>query len=102
MPGGPDAAFAIRLLPRTFRCHAAPTWLVTDKDPVLRSRLVNALLARHGTRRRYGAVGRRGSIALIERLWRSIKGKYVRHLFLFRSLRSIEADVKRWVRWHNG
>jgi transposase-like protein len=43
--GGQDAAFAVRLLRRALRYHDAPTWLVTDKDPVLRSRLVNALLS---------------------------------------------------------
>jgi hypothetical protein len=71
---------------------------VTDKDPVLHSRLPNAFLASRGTRRRYGAVGRHGSIAIIERLWRSMKQEYVGHLFLLRPLRAIEARARRWVR----
>jgi transposase InsO family protein len=68
---------------------------------VLQSRLVTAPLRRHGIRRRFGAVGRRGSIALIERLWRTAKTEYVRHLFLFASAATIERHVRRWVRWYN-
>ena len=49
--------------------------------------------------RRYGAVGRKGSIALIERTWRSMKQEYVRHLLLHRSIRALEARLRRW---HNG
>ncbi len=47
--------------------HGSPTWLVSDKDHALRNKLVNALLTRLGIRRRYGAVGKEGSICLIER-----------------------------------
>ena len=65
--GGPSARFATRLLQRAFARYAAPTWLVTDQDTALRNAVVNGLLRNHGTRRRYGAVGRKGSIAIIER-----------------------------------
>jgi putative transposase len=99
--GGPGAAFAVRLLRRALRCHAAPTWLVSDKDTALRNQLVNTLLLRHGIRRRYGAVGKKGSIAIIERLWRSMKQEYVRHLFLYRTVRAIDVRAHRWARWYN-
>jgi transposase InsO family protein len=65
--GAPSSAFAVRLLRRAMRRNGTPGWLVTDKDPVLRAGLVQRLLTTHGILRRYGAVGRRGSIALIER-----------------------------------
>ena len=47
-------------------------------------------------------IGRKGSIALIERTWRSMKQEYVRHLFLHRSIRALEMKLKTWQRWHNG
>lgn len=52
--------------------------------------------------RRYGAVGRRGSIALIERIRRSMKEEYVRRVFLHRPVRQIDRTLARWARWHNG
>ena len=62
---------------------------------------MNRLLRQHGTRRRYGAVGRKGSIAIIERLWRSMKQEYVRRLFLYRSLAALDRRLRRWARWFN-
>ena len=100
--GAPSSAFAVRLLRAANRRHGTPRWLITDKDPVLRGGLVQRFLTRHGVLRRYGAVGRRGSIALIERTWRTLKSEYVRHLFLHRSIRALETRLRRWARWHNG
>ncbi len=100
--GGPSSAFAVRLLREAIRRNGTPRWLVTDKDPVLRGGLVQRLLTHHGILRRYGAIGRRGSIALIERTWRSLKSEYVRHLFLHRSIRALETRLRRWKAWHNG
>jgi putative transposase len=99
--GAPNAQFGARLLRRAIRRYGEPMWLVSDKDPALRSRLLNAVLRRHGIRRRYGAVGRKGSIAVIERMWRSMKQEYVRHLFLYRSTGTIDMRVRRWASWFN-
>ncbi len=100
--GGPNSAFAVRLLRRAMRRNGTPRWLVTDKDPVLRGVSLQQLLTGHGIFRRYGAVGRRGNIALIERTWRSMKQEYVRHLFLHRLIRALEVRLRRRARWHNG
>ncbi len=99
--GEPNSRFAARLLRHAIAHHGAPTWLVSDKDRAFRSKLVNALLRRHGICRRYGAVGKKGSIAIIERLWRSMKQEYVRHVFLYRSTAAIDKRLRRWARWHN-
>jgi putative transposase len=99
--GAPSATFAARLLRYAIGRHGAPTWLVSDKDRALRNKLVNGLLRRHGIRRRYGAVGKKGSISVIERFWRSMKQEYVRHLFLYRSATAIETRLRRYAAWFN-
>ncbi len=99
--GGPIRAFAVRLLREPVRQDGVPRRLVTDKDPVLRGGLVQQLLTSHGILRRDGAVGRRGSIALIERSWRSMKQEYVRLLFLHRPICALETRLRRWARWRN-
>ncbi len=97
----PNAAFVCQLLRRATSRHGSPTWLVTDKDPVLRSKRVNALLRKHGTRRRYGRVGKKGSISIIERFWRSLKQEYVRHLFLYRSTTWLDGKLASYATWFN-
>jgi len=52
--------------------------------------------------RRYGAVSRRGSIALIVRTRRSLETEYVRHLFLHPWIRALAARLRTWQRCHNG
>jgi putative transposase len=99
--GEPDGRFAARLLRHAVARHGTPTWLVSDKDRALRNKLVNGLLRRHGVRRRYGAVGRQGSIAIVERFWRSAKQEYVNGLFLYRPKAAIERLVQRYARWFN-
>lgn len=97
----PNARLGVRLLRMAIQRYGRPTWLVSDQDPAIRNKLVNRLLRRHGIRRRYGAVGKKGSIGVIERLWRSMKHEYVRHLFLYRPMGALESRLRRWCRWHN-
>jgi putative transposase len=100
--GEPTSRFAVRLLRRAMTRYGSPTWLVTDKDRAFRNKLVSALLRRHGIGRRHGAVGRKGSIAIIERTWRNMKQEYVRRLFPCRRKAALEKRLNRWRRWHHG
>jgi len=99
--GEPNSHFAAGPLREAITRYGSPTRLVSDKDRALRNRLINTLLRRFGIRRRYGAVGRKGSIAIIERFWRSMKHEYVRHLFLYRSAAAIETRLRRYAAWFN-
>jgi len=57
---------------------------VTDKGACFTAETFQAAVARHGMKARFGAVGRHGSIALIERLWLGLKD--LLHLRLDRCL----------------
>jgi len=57
---------------------------VTDKGACFTAESFQAAVARHGLKARFGAVGRHGSIALIERLWLGLKD--LLHLRLDRCL----------------
>lgn len=99
--GEPSSRFAARLLRSAISKCGSPTWLVSDKDRAFRNKLVNGLLRRHGIRRRYGAVCKKGSTGIIERFWRSMKNEYARHLFLYRSDKAIETRLERYRSWFN-
>src|SRR5262245_52748052 len=101
-PRQPSASFAVRLLRVAVReSGAAPTWVVTDRGRQFTSRAFARAVSRSGARRRFGAVGRKGSIAVIERFWRSMKGEYARGLLLCRPLRSIERRLGAYAGWFN-
>jgi transposase InsO family protein len=46
---------------------------VSDRGACFTGRVFRRALERLGVRQRFGAVGKKGSIALIERLWRTLK-----------------------------
>lgn len=97
----PTAAFAVRLLREALPAAGVPGYVVTDKGRQFTSRAFSHALARRGIGRRLGAIGQSGSIALLERFWRSLKQEYARDLFLYRPLRRIEADLARYAEWFN-
>jgi transposase InsO family protein len=69
-PSGQDIA---RLLRRAAERFGAPRHSVSDQGAQFTSRVFQRTLARLGIQHRYGAIGMTGSIALIERFFRTVK-----------------------------
>jgi putative transposase len=97
----PTASFAVRLLREAVARYGVPRWVVTDHGRQFTSASFTRALRQRGIRRRYGAVGRTGSLALIERFWRSMKEEYARGLVLYGSLPSIETSLRTYAAWFN-
>ena len=55
------------------RRHGRPAHFVSDRARCFRGQVFRRKLRRLGVKQRFGAVGKKGSIALIERLWRTLK-----------------------------
>ena len=56
---------------------------------------------RRGIRLRYGAVGKHGSIALIERFFRTLKNECTRRILIpFRRDR-MQVELRLFMRWYN-
>lgn len=72
--GEPSAHDMTHLVEATFRRQGRPLHLVTDRGSQFTAQVFRETLAVLGVRHRFGAIGRSGSIALIERFWRSLKG----------------------------
>jgi putative transposase len=70
----PFSADIARFVSRTARCHGRPVHFVSDRARCFTAQLFRGRLRRLGVKQRFGAVGKKGSIALIERLWRTLKG----------------------------
>ena len=69
----PSAREMARLVSMTARRFGKPAHFVSDKGNCFRGGAFRRVLGRLGARPRFGAIGRKGSIALIERLWRTLK-----------------------------
>ncbi len=69
----PPAYEVARLFTFAARTHGRPRHFVTDQGTQFKARRFQRMLRALGVRQRFGAVGKTGSIAIIERFWRSLK-----------------------------
>jgi transposase InsO family protein len=62
-----------RFVSRTAKRHGRPAHFISDRARCFTGEIFRQKLLLLGVKQRFGAVGKKGSIALIERLWRTLK-----------------------------
>jgi putative transposase len=70
----PSASEVLAVLDRAVCRHGPPRHFVSDRGAQFTSAAFRGRLAAHAVRQRFGAVGQYGSIAIVERFWRTLKG----------------------------
>ncbi len=83
---GPNAGWVVEALEDAFVRHGAPEHLIADQEGVFVSEAFAELLVRWNVKQRFGAVGRHGSIAVAERVIRTLKHEWLRHVPVIRGL----------------
>jgi len=61
----------------------------------------HAWCSRHGVKPRFGAVGRYGSIAVLERFMRTLKAEGLRRILVPLGLPEMRLETSAFVRWYN-
>jgi putative transposase len=86
-------------------CRAAGDWpghIVTDHGPQFTAEAFGAWCRRHGIQHRFGAIGKYGSLAVIERFIRSLKRECTRLLFVVPLARTPFArELDHYIAWYN-
>jgi transposase InsO family protein len=70
----PSAARVTRLFDRAAQRFGRPKHFISDQGVQFTSELFQQVLSCLRVRQRFGAIGQKGSIAILERFWRTIKG----------------------------
>ena len=86
----------------TRQVGTVPRYLVSDKEKVFVSRRYRRWCRRRGIRLRYGAVGKHGSIAVIERFFRTLKTECTRRFLVPFGREALRREVGFFMRWYNG
>ncbi|HET7293658.1 MAG TPA: DDE-type integrase/transposase/recombinase [Vicinamibacteria bacterium] len=89
----PSAADVAQLFAGAVRRHGRPALLVTDHGPQFTAVSFEAHLRQLRVEHRIGAVGLSGSIALLERYWRTLKESLQLPVFAPLTLRDLERRV---------
>jgi putative transposase len=81
----------------------APDHLINDKGMQFVAKTFRRWCLRRRIRQRFGAVGKYGSVAVVERLIRTMKTECTRRLPLIPLLQpGMEAELSIWRTWYNG
>ena len=83
------------------RAGTAPRHLITDQGCQFTDEGLGRWCRRRGIRQRFGAVGRYGSIAVIERLMRTIKSECTRRLLIPYRRESLRRELVLYATWYN-
>lgn len=99
----PTSAQVRAFLPRAFRdAGVVPTHLICDKGKQFDCHGFRSWCRRRGVKWRYGAAGKHGSIAVIERLIRTIRDECNRRITVPLRIASTRAELSSWLHWYNG
>ena len=69
----PSAPQAVAVVEAALRTHGRPRHFVSDQGAQFTARVFRENLDAHGIRQRFGAVGKHGSIGIIDRFFRTLK-----------------------------
>ena len=96
-PGG-EVLVSITL-EQAMRKHGAPKHMISDQAAVFTSDAFTELLRQRNIKPRFGAVGKHGSIAVTERVIKTLKYEWLKRVPLikgFHHLRSLCTEFKHW------
>ena len=97
----PTSAEVVSFLERAIeRVKAAPRTIITDQGKEFRGALLRWCRLR-GIRHRRGAVGRQGSVAIVERFIRSMKSECTRRLIVPLRLAAMRNELGCYATWFN-
>ena len=83
------------------RAGATPKHLICDKDSIFWCEGFNRWCRPKRIRPRYGAVGKHGSIALIERFIRTMKDEATRHILVPQRRTDFRRELNHFFAWYN-
>ena len=79
-----------------------PKYIITDQGGQFIADAFKSWCSRRGIRPRYGAVGKHGSIAVIERLIKSLKTECTRRIIIPARRDDFRQEVLQYVLWYDG
>ncbi len=101
-PSQPSAQRVIDFLDRATRgAGSRPHHLITDRGKQFVAKVFWVWCRHRGIRQRFGAIGKYGSLAVVERFIRSLKTECTRALLVPFARKSLDREITHYVAWFN-
>jgi transposase InsO family protein len=98
---GPNAGWAIDVLAQAFLRQGPPRHPITDQDSLFTSDACRQLLRQWEVKQRFGAVGKHRSIAVTERLIRTLRQEWLARVPLIRGLDHLSGLLADFAAYYN-
>lgn len=99
----PPSSAAVRFfLERVIReAGVMPKYLISDHGRQFTAKAFARWCRRHGIRQRFGAIGKYGSLAVVERFIRTMKAEATRQILVPYRLADFQRELSLFVGWYN-
>jgi transposase InsO family protein len=98
---GPNAGWSIETLEQAMRKHGGPKHIISDQAPVFVGAAFAELLKQWNIKPRFGAVGKHGSIAVTERVIKTLKYEWLRCVPLIKGFDHLTLLCTEFESWYN-
>jgi len=98
---GANAGWIIDALERAMQVHGAPKHIISDQAKVFTGDAFAELLEQWNVKPRLGAVGKHGSIAVTERVIKTLKYEWLKHVPLIKGLDHLVLLCTEFAGWYN-
>jgi putative transposase len=98
---GPNAGWIIEALEQAMRKHGPPKHIISDQAPVFTGGAFAELLRQWSIKPRFGALGKSGSIAVTERVIKTLKYEWLKHVPLITGFDHLTLLCTEFESWYN-
>jgi len=98
---GPNAGWIIEALECAMREHGAPKHIISDQASVFVGDAFAELLKQWNIKPRFGAVGKHGAIAVTERVIKTLKYEWLKHVPLIKGFDHLTLLCTEFESWYN-
>ena len=98
---GPNAGWIIEALDQAMRKHGAPKHIISDQAKVFVGNAFAELLKQWNIKPRFGAVGKHGSIAVTERVIKTLKYEWLRCVPIIKGFDHLTLLCTEFEGWYN-
>jgi len=98
---GPNAGWIIEALEQALQKHGAPRHIISDQASVFVGDVFAELLRQWNIKPRFGAVGKHGSIAVTERVIKTLKYEWLRCVPIIKGIDHLTLLCTQFENWYN-
>jgi len=98
---GPNAGWTISSLEQSVEVYGAPKHIISDQESVFTSEAFTEFVNNYDIKHRLGAVGKHGSIAVTERVIKTLKYEWLKRVTIIKGYDHLDNLCKSFVEWYN-